>query len=127
MKKMIILPVSIVAAIVVIGLAVWFLLPSSQYEQLPASKDMADTTVHLMELEKLLEQKSEQVELPRLCNCCNSVLIGGQCPICMGGCNNSIVYKVPHIPENECKQIKIDDKDNVSSSNISHDRGDNKY
>ena len=125
MNKTIIIPISIVAALIVIALVVWFLLPRSSSEQLPGSKDMADTVVHLMEMEKLLEQKSGQTEEPKLCNCCNSTLIGGQCPICMGGCDNSLEYKMPRIPKEQYEQTKISTGDTIS--NVVNDRDDGKY
>ena len=97
-----ILPISIVSALVVIGLAVWLLLPGSRSEQLPVSKNMADIIVHLMEMERFLEQKSEQIEEPQLCNCCNATLVGGQCPNCLGNCDQTIEYKKPDYHDIPC-------------------------
>ena len=108
-----VLSIAIVGAVVVIGLAVWLLLSGSQSEQLPGSKIMADTMAHLMEMERLLEQKSAQIEETpgeslKLCNCCNSTLVGGVCPICQGECDNSTGHDAPSIPDILYREIQAD-------------------
>jgi len=99
-----IIAVSIVLTIL-IGGALGLFLSGSKSEQLPAGKAVADTMSHLMEMNTLLAQSSEQIEEPQLCNCCNTELIGGQCPKCFGNCDQTMPYKKPHYPDIACTDM----------------------
>ncbi len=119
MKLWKIITISVVAAVIVIGLIVGLLvLPRSQSGIIPGEKVMADTMAYLMELRRRLEELG--INTPELCWCCENGVITGICPKSQGQCCEATEGGV--IP----RDIPVDEVE-VSTEDAGEDGGGDGY